>query len=182
MSIQLRSGHPKCWAAAQRLGRFTLKELADAVPGGTISIVRPHMHNWLALDIVRVVREAGPHVEGIFETTGKQPPLLTAATTAADPQTNMWRAMRGLRTFSAVDVSGHASLPGCEVSEADASRYCRALVRVGIVRLVRGGNRNRAALYRLARNLGPLAPRIKRVEVAYDPNAEVHHLPEGVGS
>jgi hypothetical protein len=87
---------------------------------------------------------------------------------------NMWTAMRGLATFSPVDISAQASTEEIEVTVLRAREYCRTLLRHNYLKVVRKAvPGKREPVYRLIRNTGPVAPREKRVTVLEDVNVPV---------
>ncbi len=88
----------------------------------------------------------------------------------------MWRTMRILGEFTALDLAVQASTEEVQVKPATAVEYCRFLALAGYLAVVslghgtgRGGV---ASQYRLrpARHTGPLPPMIQRVKQVYDPN------------
>lgn len=116
------------------------------------------------------------------------PDAVTAATAIEAPGTgqsvegNLWIAIRTLRRgFTAQDLSIAATTGTVEVTERAARDYCGMLIRAGVLtaqtKAVPG---HRKARYRLARDLGPQAPRRKRIEVLHDPNSRsILHLSAG---
>lgn len=169
MSFHLRSGHPALWKAAQKLGTFTVKELAEATPNGSVALAHPHVRAWLAVGVIDSDGASAPGRPGRFTVNGKELPI-EASREHDNPTTNMWRAIRGLRTFTAVDIAAHATLPGAVVEVSEAASYCRALLSAGIIRVASKGGRQRHTNYRLIRDLGPAAPERCRVSAIWDPN------------
>ena len=81
----------------------------------------------------------------------------------------MWAAMRKLGSFRPTDV---ASLCAIGVAPEEAQAYCRVLLEGKYLRVEKTAvPLVREAIYRLARNTGPRAPRQKRVRAIIDPNA-----------
>lgn len=88
----------------------------------------------------------------------------------------MWRTLRMLREFTAVDLAVQASTEEAPVSTETAKEYCHFLALAGYLAVVlpgkgvgKGGVLTR---YRFVptRNTGPLPPMIQRVKAVYDPN------------
>lgn len=94
---------------------------------------------------------------------------------------NMWRSMRGLRSFSPHDLVVHSTTPDVSVSEATAKSYCAMLLRTGFLRVERKASpmSGKQAIYRLIRNTGPKPPQIQRVKHVFDPNTRQVHVPGG---
>lgn len=89
------------------------------------------------------------------------------------PENNMWTAMRGLKQFTAQDISLTATHGQTEVSELMAKRYIRSLLEAGYLKVLRREiPGRRRARYRLLKDTGPYGPCIKRVEALADPNCE----------
>lgn len=84
-------------------------------------------------------------------------------------QERMWKVMRAMRRFTAVDLVQLA-----EVSWNFANRYCRALRYVGYLRedgIEKGPGRGRGLKrYVLVKDTGPKAPVIRPVCEVRDPN------------
>lgn len=83
---------------------------------------------------------------------------------------NMWDAMRGLVTFTPVDLSAHATTDDVTVTDRQASTYCQTLLAGGYLKVERKGSKSRPATYRLIRRTGPLAPLERRVRAVVDAN------------
>lgn len=94
---------------------------------------------------------------------------------------NMWRAMRGLTSFTPLDIATHATTDAVSVSREEAAVYCQMLVRAGYLRVLRKAlPGRREASYRLIRNTGPMPPRERRVRAVYDDNLQEYtHLAGG---
>ncbi|CQR43682.1 hypothetical protein THICB3320732 [Thiomonas sp. CB3] len=81
----------------------------------------------------------------------------------------VWQSMRIMRLFSAADLAATA-----EAGAENAQKYCRGLLRSGVLRIAqdkRQGRKFGHTVYQLARDLGPLAPRLRSDGTTYDPNA-----------
>ena len=92
---------------------------------------------------------------------------------------NMWRAMRGLRTFTARDLAAHATTPDIHVPVGAAETYVEALCAAGYVKVDFDGGPFRASAYRLVRLTTGRAPRViaLRAVVDDDTGQIVHVLP-----
>lgn len=93
---------------------------------------------------------------------------------ASEARSQMWTAMRLLRSFTPMDLVAHAAMP---ITDREATDYCRALLGaeyLGVIQRATVGVR--PATYRLLRNSGPAAPRLRRVIALFDDNigAVVH--------
>lgn len=85
-----------------------------------------------------------------------------------------WQTMRVLRKGGTPWTQKHLAAL-CECQTHALAEYVRELVRLGyvtVVRRKRNGQRGGDAVYRLARDTGPLAPRIRMTATIYDPNLE----------
>lgn len=177
----------QAWDKARDLGTFTVAQLRDAAV-----ISQSSADNYLAAfrrrGLAEEVRrhEDGTRVYAITDQGARQvAPFEGEAPAAAAPadrgskQANMWRAIRGLPSFSPRDVAVHATAGGVVVSEREATAYCQMLARAGYLRTTRGAiPGKRLAIYRLIRNTGPHAPVERRVRAVWDENEGAFtHLP-----
>ena len=105
---------------------------------------------------------------------------VTTAPMKSGARFRMWRAMRMLRQFTIADLVATA-----EASHANATRFVWALTRAGYLRIVtpkRSGRKGGAAVYLLARDTGPYAPRHRRDGTIFDSSgSDVATLGEGNG-
>jgi hypothetical protein len=156
--------------SARRLGLFTKASLAEASDAGYRRVV-----SWIkAAEADGRLRRVsvGPRARigyALVEAPGE---LKTVAPSRVEtPAGNMWTAMRGLVSFTAVDIAAHASTERVRVDAAAAAAYCRALLRAGYLRAVhKAVPGQRPAVYRLVRNTGPRPPRERRVTGVWDEN------------
>ncbi|TPI10281.1 hypothetical protein [Mesorhizobium sp. B4-1-1] len=72
----------------------------------------------------------------------------------------VWRAIRMLKSFSALELHEHCA---SEVAPGSAGNYARALAATGVIV---GTWPN----YRLVRDLGPAAPKLLTAKMVFDPN------------
>ena len=97
-----------------------------------------------------------------------QPPKTKAPLTNL-AATRVWRCMRQLRTFTVPDLMATA-----EATKREADRLNRALVAVGYVRELRksSGEVGDFTTYRLLKDTGPHAPRIRTNGDVWDINLQ----------
>lgn len=154
------------WALAQRLGTFGYSEIAAEL-STTMAVATRMVGNWLAEGRIRLCGTKGHRKQ--FELT--EPP---AAPTdrASLVAAQLWTGMRGLRTFSPVDLAAHCR-EDLRVDLVETRAYAQILLRAGYLEVrqtaVPG---QREAVYKLIRNTGPQPPRVRRVLAIWDPNEE----------
>lgn len=155
------------WDIAQKLGAFSYAQLAT---DARITLVHAtHVTRaWAREGRVKLVSDL-PRGAGRlrFEIViGFKLPVEPSNRDAYD---QMWAAMRKFGSFRPTDV---ASVCAIGVTSDEAQAYCRVLLEGDYLRVVKTAVPNvREAIYRLARNTGPRAPRQKRVRAIIDPNA-----------
>lgn len=95
-----------------------------------------------------------------------------SAVTQGSGTMNLWRSMRMLAQFTALDLSAHSTTETVTVTENTAQSYCTMLLATGYLRVVQKADpvKGRKAIYRLIRNDGPQPPMIQRVKQVFDPN------------
>jgi hypothetical protein len=84
-----------------------------------------------------------------------------------------WQSIRILRQFTLSDLVATA-----EIGRDNARKFVTGLCRAGYVRLAqpkRNGHRGGHAVFRLARDTGPHAPRLQSDGRTYDTNQHVAH-------
>lgn len=94
---------------------------------------------------------------------------------------NMWRSMRMIKEFTALDLAIHSTTDVVGVTEATAKSYCSMLLRAGYLRVrQKAVPGKRPAVYQFVRNTGPKPPQIQRVKQVFDPNLQqVTYAPGG---
>lgn len=87
-------------------------------------------------------------------------------------QQAIWNAIRTLVCFGVREVAAVAATEETPVAPATAARYVRALADAGYFVVEQAGAPGRPARYRLkpVMRKRPLAPRILRTKIVYDPN------------
>lgn len=173
--VERSRAYDAAWATACRLKEFNYNQLA-AEASISIDLAMGCVKSWervRAVEFVgigdkrrkiwRVLAEVLPH------RTRSDGSLIRQATV----QGNLWRSMRGLLSFSAVDLAAHSNTPDTEVTVEAAREYCQMLVRAAYLRVERKAlPGRREAIYRLIRNTGPRPPTERRVRAVYDGNLE----------
>lgn len=112
----------------------------------------------------QIVRDAGVHAPRLRRDG-------TVVTQGAGTQ-NLWRSMRMLKKFTAIELAAHSTTDTVQVSENTAQSYCSTLFATGFLVVVQKANpqMDRRAIYRLVRDDGPKPPMIQRIKAVYDPN------------
>ncbi|MFN4058193.1 MAG: hypothetical protein ACK4HW_08430 [Roseinatronobacter sp.] len=163
--------HQMVWDAAKRLSTFTYDELASEA-GVSRSQAQDRVRGWLREGRVREERRGDSRLLHftVPRDSGAAMPVNPLPRTEGI-EANCWTVMRRLSNFSPTDLSAHATTENCEVSPERAREYCQTLLRAGYLRVVRQAiSGKREAVYRLIRNTGPKAPRLRRVRAIEDVN------------
>lgn len=179
--IHLPSGHAVAWRAALARDAWTYDDIvADA--GLSYAQVQKLVSRWQEAGGVKAVgvRPDRRTEYAVVDATVFDG-LAAAEETAVAPIRreqseigNMWTAMRGLATFTPLDISAQASTDDIEVTVPQARKYCRTLLEHGYLKVVRKAvPGKREPVYRLIRNTGPVAPREIRVTKLEDVNLSV---------
>lgn len=171
---RLLAGHGPAWAAARAKGEFGYRDVAAAA-GVSYTAAFRLVAEWERAGAVALARSEGR--TRVFRVTDRDAFLPGPAAAAApparrqSPERNMWTAIRTLTNFAARDVAVHGSTDAVAIGVEEAHAYCRTLLRFGYLRVIRKAVPGRsAATYRLTRNTGPQAPRLRRVTGLEDPN------------
>lgn len=148
--------------AARQSGRFTVNDVF-ALTGG---VTRPAVTNYV------LALQAGGHVEllstrhwgGRCEKTyrlvsdRRQPPVLAMHNPRSIQRQQVWRAIRGLQTFTIRELACAASTDDIAITEGATGHYLRWLRRAGyVVLLERSGTVGHFQLVRKM-NTGPDSP------------------------
>lgn len=116
---------------------------------------------------------------GLYWRLIKRPMLLPHLDGDGRPLTSgqdaMWNAIRALGSFDADELALAASTEICAIAVITAASYLRRLNDAGYLKIERpsmAGRSPRKTIYRLkpSMNTGPLAPKILRTKLVYDPN------------
>lgn len=180
-ALHLPSGHGVAWKAALARPRWTYDEIVGDA-GLSYAQVQKLVSRWQEAAAVKAVgvrpdrrTEFSVIDPGAFDRKGEvtEAPAAPLRREQSDIG-NMWTAMRGLATFSPVDLSAQASTDEIEVTIPQARKYCRTLLEHGYLKVVRKAvPGKREPVYRLIRNTGPVAPREVRVTKLEDVNLSV---------
>lgn len=180
----LRAKREAAWVAACRHGCFTYHQVS-ADTSMAVETVAGYVKEWEQEGLVeRLDERQGNHLQ--FRLTElarkKGVPAKISAAAAETLHGNMWRAIRGLPSFTALDIAAHATTPTLAVDERHAQEYCRMLAGAGYLRVMQKAAPGRKkAIYKLIRDTGPRPPRERRVRAVYDDNlAEFTHIARGL--
>lgn len=100
------------------------------------------------------------------------PRLRRDGTELPEPQIQvLWRTLRMIKVFSPRELVELASEGGGEVNLSHARGYLSLLSAAGIIVQVKPNGAGDEGRYRLARDLGPRAPKILQARMIFDPNA-----------
>jgi hypothetical protein len=182
---RLLAGHAAAWADVRERGEFTYRDVCSAA-GVSYTAAFRLVAEWERVGAVELVRNEGRirvfavRDAAAFDALQGAAEEPRAPSRGQSPERNMWTAIRTLANFSARDVAIHGSTETVRLSESEAQAYCRALLRFGYLRVVRKAVPGRSpATYRLIRNTGPQAPRLRRVTGLQDPNTGAFLHAEG---
>ena len=167
----------RAWALALRTGIFGYAELSAEL-SISLDAAKAIILAWIAEGRAKVRHGGGQAGRKMFEVTAayREP---TDRTSKVAQQ--MWTAMRGLKSFTPVDLQAHCT-PDLRVDLTEASAYAQALLRGGYLNVVRTAVPGvRDATYKLIRDTGPRAPREKRVQAIWDPNDAAYAFISGMG-
>lgn len=166
------------WAAALQMPKFGYSEIATAVK----------INHDRATVIVRSWEKSGVLVA--VEPDLNKRKLWQIAPGAVRPEKprgrtaeeNLWTAMRGLGAFTPSVLAANATVDPLSVSTEEAQAYCRSLLAVGYLRVMRKAAPPLVeAIYRLVKNTGPKPPLERRLRAIVDDNTDAVHLIRGAG-
>jgi hypothetical protein len=139
---------------------------AIAALGVSDRTAKTYLERWVIAGWLQTVD--GPNGAPECHFTGANPP---PAQRDVAPEDNLWRSMRLLKSFTALDLAAHSNAGGVEMTESKAGRYCRDLTAAGYLRATRKASPGKhAARYRLIRDTGPKPPKRVRKPGIEDPN------------
>ncbi len=176
--IQTLKGYRAFWAAiltAAKKGSFTVPEI-DMMCNAERRNVRDYTRR---LEIAGYIKRIGVAEDQavilkLVRPVKTAPRLRHDGSHVLEAQASdqMWRAMQMMPTFTKHDLVTWASTEDRMVRLAGAKDYIRHLHKAGYLQLVSKSVPGTAATYRLKKKMitGPLAPKIKRIKVVYDPN------------
>ncbi|CDX20195.1 conserved hypothetical protein [Mesorhizobium sp. ORS 3359] len=174
INLKVPRGEAGFWSIILKLdpaGPWTIRQVGDRT-NSSLKIVDNYVRRLLLAEFVTVVATEARKGPGnfaqarYFRLTEKCP--LVAPRIKQDgtvlPETGneqVWRAIRMLKSFSALELHQHCA---SDVAPGSAGNYARALAAAGVVV---GTWPN----YRLVRDLGPQAPKLLSARMVFDPNA-----------
>ena len=179
--MHLPSGHAVGWRAALARAAWTYDDIATDA-GISYAQVQKLVSRWQEAGAVKPIGVRpdrrteyavvdATRFDGLAEVEPTSPAPIRREQSDIG---NMWTAMRGLATFSPLDISAQASTDDIEVTLLQARKYCRTLLEHGYLKVVRKAvPGKREPVYRLIRNTGPVAPREVRVTKLEDLNLSV---------
>jgi hypothetical protein len=166
----------KAWEFALRAEAFGYAEISAELMI-SMEAATALVRKWQDEGRVRVQRGGGGSSRKIFELT---PEYREPKGRGPQISQQLWNGMRGLKTFTPVDLASHCR-EDLRVVAQEASAYCQQLLRAGYLRVVRTAvPGKRDATYQLVRNSGPRAPREKRIVAVWDPNDSVYAYVPGM--
>jgi hypothetical protein len=165
--------HQVIWDAACELGLFTYDDLAKRAEVSR-SNAQDRVRGWLRDGLAVQERHGSSrllHFRVLTDPAERENAVVKAAPPEEGVEANCWRVMRKLTSFTPTDVAAHATTDSCGVGVKDARDYCQLLMRAGYLRAIRKAlPGKRDAVYRLIKDTGPLAPRLRRVRAVEDRN------------
>lgn len=170
----MASGRQILWEEMRRLRTFSLVDLDPL--GAERATAKSYVECLEAGGFLVRVGDSVPFQRIVYKLVrdvGIEAPRLRAdgaPVVQGTSREHMWRAMKMLRQFNFVDLAVSASTDAVQVSEVDARDYVRHLARAGYLAMLKPSTPTSKAVYRLARNTGPLSPMVTRAKVVFDPN------------
>lgn len=182
----IRRGSAYYWQVVRDLtaqDRSRLITIEDVL-GHTNSVEKSTVRQWLInladAGILERIRPSVPGEATSFRVVRRPtvlPQLARDGRSVPSGQEAIWNALRALRSFSASELALAASTEERAVSLQTAKSYIKHLHGAGFLIVEQPGRAGKAA--RLARwrlkpsmNRGPLAPKVLRTKLVYDPNIE----------
>lgn len=159
------------WEQVRGLEKFGYHEVS-ALTRITVTKASKIVRHWDACGVLDQIRPVGSKRQRSLwriKPGAERPPAPKLRT----PEDNMWTSMRHLGVFTPTDIAAHSATEAVIVTGETASIYSRALLSAGYLRVVSKATPGvREARYRLIKNTGPSAPRIRRVRALVDMNTE----------
>lgn len=162
-ALETRAG---LWAQIRSMRSFTIVQLRRETRC-SVSQTAEYVKGLLAAGIIeRSDSERGRYL--LVNDCGTEAPRVRrdgSQVTMGRGREQMWRTMRLLKSFTAVDLAVHASTEEHPVAVKEAASYCRALAKADYLDQLATG-------YRFIPNryTGPMPPMIQRDKSIYDPN------------
>ena len=170
-------GRETIWQAMRKMSEFTLQGLVKS-SGQKLGAVQDYATGLRRAGFVeacgKLENKDNPGAYGrtlyrLIKDVGVDAPRVRKDGTLLPPmgRDRMWRAMRILKEFSALDLAVAASLSESPVRESEAQAYCLFLARAGYLFETEKGKRYR---FLSAQYHGPKAPMIRRIKDVVDGN------------
>lgn len=176
----------KVWDAIRQQRNFTTVTIQKSTSLDDLSSIRAYLMGYEAAGYIRkVVTDRNPHIYELVKDAGFEAPRVRrdgSAITQGDKREQMWRTMRIIKIFDAMELSMAASIEESVVNDEDARSYVAHLYKAGYLQLVQAAKHTGGlSRYRLKQSMitGPHAPMIKKVRLVYDPNLKKVMYQEG---
>lgn len=184
-SLQTRDA---IWEAIRKIGGsnavFTSREVRRETCCSR-SQIDEYIAGLTAAGYLRIVAEkdkpGSSHLYTLENDCGIEAPRVRrdgSAVTQGLGREQMWRTMRLLKEFTALDLAIQASTEEAVVQPQTATEYCRYLALAGYLTVIskgRGkGSGGVPSRYRFVptRNSGPMPPMLQRTKQVFDPNLD----------
>lgn len=173
-SKTIRRGSAYMWQVVRgltdddRSQPFTADEVLDLTNGTELSTVR----KWLKTLVRAGIVAADGDTYRLLRRPVLLPHLSNDGRIVSVGQDALWTAIRALKTFTSRELAVAASTEEHAVTEWTAKSYVKMLLAAGYLTVTTPGHSHRPAAYRLkpSMNTGPLAPKILRAKLVFDPN------------
>jgi hypothetical protein len=179
LTVRIPVGSQGIWALIRELRIFLPADLTHSRLAADPSTIADYCRR---LTRAGVLERAEDGLLTLVRDQPEAPRLRRDGSPAAEQgrgQEQMWRAMKMLAEFDALDLAAAASTDEVRVKPATATAYLKHLKAAGYLMVICPAQpgRGRAgggaqARYRLkpGMNTGPLAPQIETTDYVYDPN------------
>lgn len=190
----LLTGREAVWATIRILKEFSLKDIQiytnDNIKMAKVGReqARPYIQGLEAAGFVKQIDlESAEKINRwkLIKDIGVDAPRVRKdgqTVTQGRNTEQMWRTMRILKSFSAIDLEMAASTEEVKVTKGTAKDYIYNLHKVGYLHVVSPAkNSGGMAVYRLlpSMNTGPKPPKIQRIKQVFDANLNKVMLPKG---
>ncbi|MBL8575092.1 MAG: hypothetical protein JNM13_15565 [Hyphomicrobiaceae bacterium] len=172
-------GQEHCWSIIRDMtatdrDRLILAADVHGYTNGTdLSTVSGFLRKLAAAGYLAEVADGDRTGYRVLRRATRPPQLSADGEVVPSGQQQMWVAMRSLSTFSAHELAVVASTEERPVTLQTAKSYVKHLNAAGYLKIeTPAAPPHRGAQYRLIprQDSGPLAPRILRAKIVYDPN------------
>lgn len=193
LTVRVPRGHQGFWDIIRHLKKFQINDI-DLRSNVRKETIRDFVQRLVKAGYVEETGwdEKGTITYRLIRDQAEAPKLRRDGSEASDTglgQDHMWRAMKMLGSFTARDVSLHASTDKVQVRLNSATSYIKHLHRAGyLVQLEKGKpgykpGTGSPAVYRLVPHMitGPLAPAVTRTDWVWDRNLRKVMGPEAEG-